>query len=75
MGILRIAAFSTKVLVTGGALYCTNIYGIWGSTQQTEEGYARLKLDMHVSTVILKMLLKPKSSRDLPRDCSHGNLI
>ena len=67
MGVLRIAAFSTKVLITGGALYCTNIYGIWGSTQQTKEGYARLKLDIHVSTS-LNVLPKPKSSRNFPRN-------
>ena len=59
MGVLRIAAFSTKILITGGALYCTNMYGIWGNTHQTEEGYARLKLDIQVSILIFKHVIKP----------------
>ena len=60
MGVLRIATFSTKVLITGGSLYCSNIYGIWGNTQQTEEGYTRLKLDIHVSIVVFKYVITNK---------------
>ena len=52
MGFLRIVKFSTKALICGSAVYYTNEFGIWGHTKQTEEGYARLKSTIQVSSFV-----------------------
>ena len=65
MGILRITGFSAKILVTGGALYYTHQYGIWGNTQETEEGYARLKSQIQVNVLCLNILGNPSISGQL----------
>ena len=58
MGFLRIVKFSTKALICGSAVYYTNEFGIWGRTQQTEEGYARLKSTIQVSSFVYSIQIR-----------------